>query len=137
MDFLRGRDEKAPMKAICPRENLLAACQLATVAVAVREVKPPLTDLIAWYWKGRPAPVDGPPTWLADNTDVVALTPSADGMSCDVVAVGIPGTAKVQVSADADLGSGTELLVGTLDVEVTAAPAKTITLTPGTVVDQP
>lgn len=87
--------------------------------------------------KGRPAPVDGPPTWLADNTDVVALTPSADGMSCDVVAVGIPGTAKVQVSADADLGSGTELLVGTLDVEVTAAPAKTITLTPGPVVDQP
>ncbi len=87
--------------------------------------------------KGRPAPVDGPPTWLTDNTDVLALTPSADGMTCDVVAVGIPGTAKVQVTADADLGTGTESLIGTADVEVTAAPGKTIVMTPGPVVDQP
>src|SRR4051812_36931523 len=53
MDFLRGRDEKAPMKAICPRENLLAACQLATVAVAVREVKPILRNLKAIVDDGR------------------------------------------------------------------------------------
>jgi hypothetical protein len=87
--------------------------------------------------KGRPAPVDGPPTWLADNTDVLALTPAADGMSCKVAAVGIPGTGTVQVSADADLGSGSELLVGTGDVNVTPAPAKTIKLTPGPITDQP
>lgn len=87
--------------------------------------------------KGQPASVDGTPEWLSDNTDVLALTPSPDGMSCDVVAVGIPGTAKVQVSADADLGAGVESLVGTLDVSVIAAPATAITLTPGAVVDQP
>jgi DNA polymerase-3 subunit beta len=35
------------MKVICGREGLLAACQLATVAVAVREVKPILRNLKA------------------------------------------------------------------------------------------
>lgn len=87
--------------------------------------------------KNRPAPVDGPPTWLTDNTDVLALTPAADGMSCKVTAVGIAGTAKVQVTADADLGAGVETLAGIDDVEVTAAPAKTIKMTPGPITDQP
>ncbi len=87
--------------------------------------------------KGKPAATDGVPVWLSDNTDVLALAPSADGLTCDVMAVGIPGTAKVQVTADADLGSGVEALVGVLDVSVTPAPAVAITMTPGTVVDQP
>lgn len=86
--------------------------------------------------KGQPAPVDGVPTWLTDNTDVLALTPSADGLSCEVVSVGIAGTATVQVTADADLGSGTTSLVGTLDVNVALAPATSIVITPGPVTDQ-
>lgn len=86
--------------------------------------------------KGKPAKVDGPPVWLTDNTDVLALTPSADGLSCDVVAIGIPGAATIQVSADADLGAGSVLLTGTLEVEVTSAPATNIVLTPGPVTDQ-
>jgi DNA polymerase-3 subunit beta len=35
------------MKALCPREGLLAACQLASVAVASRDVKPILKNLKA------------------------------------------------------------------------------------------
>src|SRR5438874_12267930 len=35
------------MKVICPRETLLDACQLASVAVAVREIKPILRNLKA------------------------------------------------------------------------------------------
>jgi hypothetical protein len=87
--------------------------------------------------KGNPAPVDGTPTWLTDNADVVALEPSNDGLSCKVTAVGIPGTASIQVTADADLGSGVVPIVGITDVEVTPAPATTIVLTPGPVTDQP
>lgn len=87
--------------------------------------------------KGQPAPVDGVPTWLTDNTDAVALEPSADGMSCLVKAVGIAGGAMVQVEADADMGSGVTLIRGTLQVNVTPAPATNIVLTPGPVVVQP
>lgn len=86
--------------------------------------------------KGKPVGTDGPPTWLASNTDVVALTPSADGLSCTVVAVGIPGTATVQVTADADLGSGVVNLVGTIDFEITPTQGTAIQITAGTPVDQ-
>src|SRR5262249_11000751 len=35
------------MKATCPREGLLSACQIAAVAVAARDVKPILNNLKA------------------------------------------------------------------------------------------
>src|SRR5262245_62929944 len=41
------------MKVICPREGLLAASQLASAAVAVREVKPILRNLKAIAEDGR------------------------------------------------------------------------------------
>src|SRR5262245_15536781 len=56
--------------------------------------------------KGNPASVDGVPVWMTDNSDLLALAPSADGMSCEVSAVGPIGAASAQVTADADLGSG-------------------------------
>jgi len=86
--------------------------------------------------KGQPAPVQAP-TWLTDNTDVIALAPSSDGLSCKVLAVGIPGTANVQFSCDADMGAGVVTLAGTLEVNVTAAQATTIELVPGPVEVQP
>lgn len=87
--------------------------------------------------KGQPATLDGVPEWLTDNSDVLSLTPSADGLSCTVFAVGIPGTAKVQVNGDADMGSGVTLITGLLDVTVIQAPAVSIVLNPGAVSDQP
>lgn len=87
--------------------------------------------------KGHPAKVDGAPVWLTDNTDVVALAPSADGLSCTVTAVGIPGTATIQVTADADLGTGVTPLVGKIDLTIDPAPATSIVITPGPVSDQP
>src|SRR5262245_57615843 len=38
--------------------------------------------------KGNPAAVEGAPEWSCDNTDVLALAPAADGMSCECLAVG-------------------------------------------------
>lgn len=87
--------------------------------------------------KGQPAQTDGPPAWLTDNSEVLSLTPSADGLSCTVAAVGPLGTATVSVTADADLGAGKIDLAGSLEIEVTAGQATALTLTPGTPSEQP
>lgn len=86
--------------------------------------------------RGNPAQVDGIPTWQIDNPNVVALTPSSDGLSCLVAAVGPIGTAIVSMTADADLGSGTETLIGILAVEIVAGPARVIQLIPGPATEQ-
>lgn len=86
--------------------------------------------------KGNPAEVQNI-EWLTSNTDVIALEPSEDGKSCLVKSVGIPGTPTVQVSCDADLGEGVTNLVGTIAVEVVAAPAVNIVINPGAVEEQP
>lgn len=84
--------------------------------------------------KGNPAPVQDV-TWVTDNSEVLALTPSADGLTCTVAAVGpltAAGTpARVTVSADADMGAGVVTIVGFLDVEITAGQATIIAINPG------
>lgn len=85
--------------------------------------------------KGNPAQVDGAPTWASSDETVVTVTAAADGMSANVVAVA-PGSARVVVTADADLGAGVTPLTGTLDFSVTAGGATAIAITPGTPVDQ-
>lgn len=87
--------------------------------------------------KGNPAKVDGVPEWSTDNTELLALTPAADGMSCTVAAVGPLGAAKVSLKADADLGAGIVDIFGVLDVEVTGGQATSVVLTPGAVTEQP
>jgi hypothetical protein len=87
--------------------------------------------------KGKAAKVDGTPTWATDNSDILTLTPAADGLSCLVVSGIVPGSAKVLNSADADLGAGVALITGTLDVSVSARPATNVTLTGDSPVDVP
>lgn len=87
--------------------------------------------------KGNPAKVDGVPVWATDNTELLSLAPSADGLSCLVSAVGPLGSGVVSMTADADLGAGVVALVGSIDIEVTAGVATVISLTPGTPTEQP
>jgi len=87
--------------------------------------------------KGNPASVDGVPTWLCDNTDVLALIPAGDGRSCLAQAVGAVGTSTISMTADADMGSGVEPIIGTLEVQVTAGKATQVVITAGTPVEQP
>lgn len=89
----------------------------------------PLTAL------GRPARLDGVPGWASSDTNVVSLVIAPDGLSADVVSVG-PGTAVVQVSADADLGPGVRELTATLDVTVIEAEAATMALEAGDVTNK-
>ena len=83
---------------------------------------------------GAAAPVDGVPVWASSDETVLRAVPKADGMSglVDTVA---PGTARITITADADLGSGTTTLtVISEDVNVTQGPssmATTMTLTFG------
>lgn len=87
--------------------------------------------------KGNPAPVDGIPTWSTDNSDLLSLTPSADGKSCTIVAVGPLGTANVFVNADADMGGGTKPIIGRGEITVDAGEATVVNLNFGTPSEQP
>lgn len=75
---------------------------------------------------------DSPPAWTIDNPAVATLTPSADGLSCLLVA-SLPGVANLTVSATA---SG-QAFAGTLPVQVTVGDAAAISISLGTPVDQP
>lgn len=85
--------------------------------------------------KGKPALVDGVPVWAGSDDTVLTVEAAADGMSAEVTAVA-PGSGRVVVTADADLGAGVTDLTGTLDFTVAPGGAVAITITPGTPEDQ-
>ncbi len=87
--------------------------------------------------KGNPAKVDGVPAWSVDNSDILSVTPAADGLSAVVAAMGPLGTANVQVNADADLGAGIVEIIGLLECTITAGQATVVNITPGTPSEQP
>ena len=80
--------------------------------------------------KGNPAPIDGVPVWTISDPTVATLTVADDGLTASLVAIN-PGSVQITVQADADLGPGTKLITGTLDVTVTAAEAVAINIIPG------
>lgn len=95
--------------------------------------------------RGRPAQVDGDPV-VASSDETVARV-SADGVtkgddgsySMNIESVAV-GSARISVTADADVGPDVSDIIGTLDVNVTLDPrtaARTIELTAGTPVDEP
>lgn len=90
--------------------------------------------------RGNPAAVDGVPVWASSDETVVSVVASANGMSAAVKTVGL-GTARVSVTADADLGSGVISIVGVSeDINVAQNPnslASIITLNLGAAQDIP
>lgn len=73
---------------------------------------------------GDPAPVDGVPVWASSDETVLTVTAADDGMSAVVDTVA-PGTARISVMADADLGEGTRTITGVSeDVNVTLGDAQ-------------
>lgn len=90
--------------------------------------------------RGQPAPVDGIPVWASSDETVLKVTPADDGMSAVVDTVGA-GTARISVSADADVGTGVSTITGVSeDVNVTIGPnsvASHMTLDLGTAADKP
>jgi hypothetical protein len=85
--------------------------------------------------KGNPATLPpGAVTWASSAPSVVAITPTADGMTANLVAAGALGTAQISVSVVVDPAQPP--LTGTLDVTVGGSAAATIVITPGTPVAQ-
>jgi hypothetical protein len=87
--------------------------------------------------KGNPATVDGAPTWRSSDDSIATVEPSADGLSAVVKAAGPVGTVQVSVEADADLGTGSRLITGTLDIDVRAAEAVVADIAAGAPETQP
>ncbi len=85
--------------------------------------------------KGAPALVNGVPVWASSDTTAATAAPAADGMSAEVIA-GLPGTAKVTVTANASFGDTPAPIVGELDITVVGGQAATVTVTAGAPVGQ-
>lgn len=59
----------------------------------------------------KPAMVDGVPVWASSDETVLTVVPGTDGMTA-VVSTVAPGTGRITVSADADLGAGVIPITG-------------------------
>ena len=78
--------------------------------------------------KGDPAVITDVPAWSSSVPAVAALTPSADGLSCEVVA-GTPGIAQVTVT---DAAGAT----AAVDFTIVGGPAVSFAITAGVPVTQ-
>lgn len=68
----------------------------------------------------------GPPKVTSSDETVATvdpLTKNPDGSFSGIVHSVVPGTAKIVVTADADVGAGVQDVIGEGDVEVTLDPA--------------
>lgn len=81
---------------------------------------------------GNPAPVDGAPQWATADATIATVEPAADGLTCTVRSGDVAGTTTVTVTADADLGDGTQTLSEVVNVIVVQAQASTLGVTAGT-----
>lgn len=84
--------------------------------------------------KGKPAKVDGVPTWAVDDATIVdSVTPAADGMSAVLHITDTPGATNLTVQADVDLGSGVNAQSFVDTVSVIAGDATAANFTFGAV----
>lgn len=78
--------------------------------------------------KGKPAPLDGAPTWaVASGTCTLNVAP--DGLSAVIVSGDNAGDSEITVSADADLGAGVVTVSDAIRVTVNGAQAQSLGLT--------
>jgi len=80
---------------------------------------------------GNPARIDGTPAWASSNDSALAVTPDdADPMRalCVPADGAADQTVNVTVSVDADLGEGTNPIIGVLTFAITGGAAKFVEL---------
>src|SRR5215831_13053321 len=78
-------------------------------------------------WKdanGNPAKVDGPTSWLSSDPGVCEVTvATGNSQIANLFAPGEIGTAQIQATADADMGSGVQAITSTIAVDVISGQA--------------
>ena len=79
---------------------------------------------------GRPAQVDGAPTWNVQSGEST-VNPSSDGLSADLISAETPGDTEVLVEADADLGEGVVPISDIIRLHVAGAQAANLGLVAG------
>lgn len=88
--------------------------------------------------KGKPAKVDGVPTWTASDTSIIdSVTPAADGLSATLHVTDNVGVSQLTVNADVDLGSGTNNVDFVDTVSVIAGDAVSANFNFGSVTPDP
>lgn len=91
-------------------------CEGESAMLTVKDTEVPGTCTVSISFvdaKGKPAKVDGVPTWSVDDATIVdSVTPAADGLSAVLHITDTTGATNLTVDADADLGSGvTDVIV--------------------------
>lgn len=86
---------------------------------------------------GKPAKLDGIPTWEKTGDGLATIEVAPDGMSATLISADDPGITQFLVSGDADLGEGVEPISDTITLDVSSATAKNLGLTVGTPTNKP
>lgn len=88
--------------------------------------------------KGNPvtAPTGIAVAWSVDNPNLATLTPSADGLSCDVASVGPLGSVVVSVAVT-DSTSGSALAGGSVEIDIVSGAPSQVTIPVGSPTEQP
>ena len=80
------------------------------ISVVMTNVEKAILTIAPITSTGKPASLDGVPTWIVNDPDATLgpIVASADGLACEVPSSdGVTGsTGTVTVEADADLGAG-------------------------------
>jgi hypothetical protein len=110
-----GKRAEKKLQFLSQGEKIMALAlnTIQSVNVAVQELDA----------KGNVVLPVGPISWVSSDPTIVTVNVAADTFSADVVAVGAVGKATITATD----GS----LVGSLEVDVTAAPAVVLNLIPG------
>jgi hypothetical protein len=80
---------------------------------------------------GNPAAIDGLPEW-SDINGLFAFEAADGPLSIYAITLGPVGQTSINVTADADLGEGAVPISGSLEVEVVASQAVTLSIVAGT-----
>jgi hypothetical protein len=100
--------------------------------LTVDQKVPVSLEFVDAHGNSAPTPA-GVPTWAVDKTDLLAVSPSVDGLTADLVTVGAQGVAIVTVSLVVD---ATTTILGTLSVTIVGGAVASITIVPGTPVSR-
>ena len=107
----------------------------ALMATTMTDTQSFTLSIVAEDAAGEPASFGAPPTWAADASGVVVVTPAADGMSAVVSNASPPvlGVATITVSANGALPGGgpdpADPITGTYSVTVVAGEATQMAFT--------
>lgn len=78
----------------------------------------------------QPLPPGQIPVWASSDLNIATVSPSADGLNCDVISVG-PGLATISVTAEGDPSPGVDTIKGSQDITVVADEDTQVVLTTG------